>query len=109
METEKSTGDEGMYIIVWYIFPSIYFPFFRIIINQFFLPTLYTGTTCIPKLLYEKLMKIYQQQNDHHDEENDFQFIKSENPSSNDSNNEEASGTNIASNSACAIKGRIVT
>ena len=53
-------------------------------------------------------MKIYQQQNDHHDEENDFQFIKSENPSSNDSNNEEASGTNIASNSAWAIEGRIV-
>ena len=69
----------------------------------------HTGTTCIPKLLYEKLMKIYQQQNDHHDEENDFQFIKSENPSSNDSNNEEASGTNIASNSAWAIEGRIVT
>ena len=54
-------------------------------------------------------MKIYQQQNDHHDEENDFQFIKSENPSSNDSNNEEASGTNIASNSAWAIEGRLLT
>ena len=53
-------------------------------------------------------MKIYQQQNDHHDEENDFQFIKSEKLSSNDSNNEEASGTNIASNSAWAIEGRIV-